>query len=73
MELERFSVTLHYGSPEEAVMAAFAGGPVALAYQKFDEQTRDEAHEEYLESIAPYRNERGYEIPGEFVIGTGAK
>lgn len=73
VHLERFSVTLHYETPEEAVMAAFAGGPVALAYQKFDEQTKEEAHEEYLESIAPYRNGKGYEIPGEYVIARGVK
>lgn len=73
IDTERLSVTLHYPNPEVAVMAAFAGGPVALAYQKFDEQTREEAHEEYLESIAAYRNGQGYEIPGEFVVGKGVK
>lgn len=73
VHLERFSVSLHYEKPEEAVMAAFAGGPVALAYQKFNKQTRDEAHEEYLESISPYRNGTGYEIPGEYVIAKGVK
>ncbi len=73
IELDRFSVNLHYPSAEIALMAAFAGGPVALAYQKFDEQTRDEAHTEYLDSISQYRNGEGYHIPGEFVIGLGTK
>lgn len=71
IELERFSVTLHYSDPDVAIMAAFAGGPVALAYEKFDDQTRKEAHEEYLESIESYRNGEGYDIPGEFVVAKG--
>lgn len=73
IKIARLSVTLHYESADVAVMAAFAGGPVALAYQKFDEETREEAHNEYLESIAPYKNGTGYEIPGEFVVAKGAK
>lgn len=73
IDVERFSVTLHYSSADVAVMAAFAGGPVALAYRKFDDDTREEAHKEYLDSIAIYRNRTGYEIPGEFVIAKGTK
>lgn len=73
IKVHRFPVELHYPSDEIALMAAFAGGPVALAYQKFDEQTRDEAHTEYLDSISQYRNGEGYHIPGEFVIGLGTK
>lgn len=73
IEVDRFSVNLHFPSDEIAIMAAFAGGPVALAYQKFDEQTRDEAHAEYLNSISEYRNESGYKIPGEFVVASGVK
>lgn len=73
IEVERFSVTLRYSDPEMAIMAAFSGGPVALAYQKFDEKTKQEAHQEYLESIASYKNGSGYEIPGEFVVARGIK
>lgn len=73
IEVDRFSVNLHYPSDEIAIMAAFAGGPVALAYQKFDEQTRDEAHAEYLNSISEYRSSNGYQIPGEFVVARGIK
>lgn len=73
IEIERFSSTLHYPDPEVAIMAAFAGGPVALAYKKFDEKTRKEAHQEYLDSIAVYRNGTGYQIPGEFVVAKGIK
>jgi hypothetical protein len=53
------------------VGAAFEGGPVALAYSRFDAATRAEAQAEYLASIAPYRRGAGYAIPGEFVIACG--
>ena len=70
---ERISTTLKYDSAESACGAAFAGGPVALAYDKFDEQTRAEAFADYLETIEPFRQGRGYEIPGEFVVVSGIK
>lgn len=70
---ERFSETLHYNTDQEAIVGAFLGGAVALAYRKFDDQTREETHAEYIESIQPYRNGTAYEIPGEFVIVTGRK
>ncbi len=70
---ERLSSTLAYANGEEACLAAFAGGPVALAYKRFDESTREKVHTEYLESIAAYRRGTAYEIPGEFVIATGIK
>ena len=70
---ERLATVLRYASAAEACVAAFAGGPVALAYSRFDTATRDTAHAEYLESIAPYRNGDGYEIPGEFVVVAGEK
>ena len=70
---ERISVTLHYDSAEEACAAVFAGGPVAMAYRKFDDATREGAHREYLDSIEPYRLGEQYRIPGEFVIACGWK
>ncbi|MDX1586222.1 MAG: class I SAM-dependent methyltransferase [Balneolaceae bacterium] len=70
---DRFKVTLKYETDEEALIGAFQGGAVALAYRKFDEATREEAHDEYLESIEAYRSATGYDIPGEFVIVTGRK
>jgi ubiquinone/menaquinone biosynthesis C-methylase UbiE len=70
---ERFSTLLHYDSSEDACLAAFAGGPVALAHSRFDDRTREEAHAEYLASIEPYRKGSGYEIPGEFVVAWGRK
>jgi ubiquinone/menaquinone biosynthesis C-methylase UbiE len=73
IEVDRFHVTLSYPNQELALSAAFSGGPVALAYDKFDEQTRASAHEEYLDSIAEFRVGDGYEIPGEFVVAAGKK
>jgi ubiquinone/menaquinone biosynthesis C-methylase UbiE len=70
---ERLDTVLHYGSTEDALGAAFLGGPVALAYSRFDERTRDAAHAEYLASIEPFRKEGGYGIPGEFVVTRGVR
>lgn len=67
--VERLSTTLEYESGADACGAAFAGGPVALAYARFDERQREEAHAEYLTSIAPHRRGEGYVVPGEFVVG----
>ena len=68
---ERVTTTLAYDSAEAACGAAFAGGPVALAYSRFDAATRDDAHAEYLASIRRFARGAGYAIPGEFVIARG--
>ncbi len=70
---ERISTVLPFANDENAITAAFTGGPVALAYGRFDEATRAEAKQEYLASIAPYKNSNGYEIPGEFVVCSARK
>ena len=73
LRLDRLTTKLHYPSSEHALGAAFDGGPVALAYSRFDDSTRKEVHTEYLASIEPYRSGDGYEIPGEFVVVSGRK
>jgi len=73
VEHERLPSTLRYESDEEAIGAAFLGGPVALAYSRMDEATRESAHAEYLESIAKYREGNGYNVAGEFVLAIGWK
>jgi ubiquinone/menaquinone biosynthesis C-methylase UbiE len=70
---ERLSTILHYASPADACGAAFAGGPVALAYAHFDAGTRQAAHAEYLAAIAAYGAGEGCAIPGEFVVVRGDK
>ena len=70
---ERVTTTLEYGSAAEALTAAFEGGPVAMAYDRFDAPTREAAHREYLDTIAGYRAGDGYRIPGEFVMVRGVR
>ena len=70
---DRLPTTLHYDSAEEACGAAFDGGPVALAYSRFDDAIKQEARADYIASIEPYRKGERYEIPGEFVITRGVK
>lgn len=69
----RISSTLHYRSDEDALGAAFVGGPVALAYSRFSDADRAGAHAEYLASIAPFRDGTAYRVPGEFVVVVGVK
>jgi len=71
IEIARLPTTLHYRSGDDACGAAFAGGPVALAYSKFNDATRSEAHAEYLASIDSWRTGTTYDVPGEFVVGRG--
>jgi len=88
VEADRLDVTLEYASEEEALGAAFLGGPVAMAYSRFDDETAAEARAEYLASIEPFREEgggegggsgegggngKGYRIPGRFVVVRGRK
>ena len=68
---ERLRTTLTYTDENEALQAAFAAGPVALAYARFDAPTRQAVHTEYLDSIGPFRDGTGYAVPGEFVLAVG--
>lgn len=65
---ERIVTMLHYDSGDAAADAAFAGGPVAMAYSRFDDATRASARADYIASIGAFRDGDGYRIPGEFVI-----
>jgi ubiquinone/menaquinone biosynthesis C-methylase UbiE len=68
VRLERLMTTLSYACAEDALAAVFRGGPVALAYSRFDAATTRAVHAEYLDSIAAFRVGDGYQIPGEFVV-----
>ncbi|SMO53338.1 class I SAM-dependent methyltransferase [Solitalea koreensis] len=70
---KRINTILHYASKEEACKAAFIGGPVAMAYSRFTEETKKEAHKEYIHSIKSFKKRNNYFIPGEFVITMGYK
>lgn len=67
----RIKADLPYDSDRDALDAAFLGGPVALAYARFDSDTKKAAEADYLESIAPYKSDGTYKIPGEFVVCAG--
>jgi hypothetical protein len=69
----RITTELHYQNGDAAADAAFVGGPVALAYDRFSPEVRREVRAEYLASIRPFRSGGGYKIPGEFVIASGRK
>jgi ubiquinone/menaquinone biosynthesis C-methylase UbiE len=73
VRLERIPTVLSYDSADDAIGAVFAGGPVALAYSRFDDATRSAAHAEYLASIAAFRHGDGYRVPGEFVVAAGIR
>ena len=65
---QRLASTLDYANCDLACDAAFAGGPVALAWQRFDEPTRERARARYLEAISVWQHDGGYRIPAEFVV-----
>jgi ubiquinone/menaquinone biosynthesis C-methylase UbiE len=68
IEQHRFATTLAYADAEEACSAAFVGGPVALAWSRFDAGARKRVRERYIESLSSWRQEKGYRVPGEFVV-----
>jgi ubiquinone/menaquinone biosynthesis C-methylase UbiE len=71
--VKRINTLLIYRNAQEALGAAFDGGPVALAYHKFSDAVKEEVHEAYLESIGSYKKGEGYEVPGEFVVAKGTR
>jgi SAM-dependent methyltransferase len=64
----RRSDSLDYADAADACAAAFAGGPVALAWSRFDVTVRERVQLRYLESIAPWRHGLGYRVPAEYLI-----
>ncbi|MCO4821784.1 MAG: class I SAM-dependent methyltransferase [Flavobacteriaceae bacterium] len=73
IKIQKIKTTLFYTSSEEACDASFLGGPVAMAYSRFDTETKKAARKEYIRLIEKHKTDRGYEIPGEFVICSGIK
>jgi SAM-dependent methyltransferase len=60
--------SLDYADADEACAAAFVGGPVALAWSRFDPQVRQRVRASYIEAIAPWRDGVGYRVSAEYVI-----
>src|SRR5690606_35119438 len=69
----RIKVDLDYADAEAACDAALVGGPVAMAWSRFDDETRRRVRRHYLDDIAQYRDGEGYRIPGEFVLVVASK
>ena len=59
---------LDYANADDACAAAFAGGPVALAWSRFDAEVRERVRARYVESIASWRDGPGYRVPAEYLI-----
>lgn len=64
----RINAPLAWADADTACEAAFAGGPVALAWSRFDGVARARVRARYLDAIAPWRQGGGYRVPGEFVV-----
>lgn len=67
----RVATVLSYDNADAACDAAFIGGPVALAWSRFDEEVRAHVRARYKHAIEPWRRNDGYRIPGEFVVVAG--
>ncbi|RYF43554.1 MAG: methyltransferase domain-containing protein [Comamonadaceae bacterium] len=65
---QRLTALLAFGDGAQACEGAFSGGPVALAWSRFDEPARQRVRQRYLDSIACWSKAGRYEIPGEFVV-----
>jgi hypothetical protein len=70
---KRMDTRMRYASADEACLAAFAGGPVGLAYSRFSDELKEQAHNEYLASLERYRQGQEYLVPAEFVFVAGSK
>lgn len=68
IEEHRIATTIHYADSATACDAVFVGGPVALAWARFDAAARKRVRAAYLRSVAPWRTPSGYAIPAEFVV-----
>jgi len=67
----RLDAELRYASAEDACAAALVGGPVALAWSRFDDETRARVRARYLAAIAAWKADAGYALPGRFVVVAG--
>ena len=74
VEQQRIDALLVYDDGDHACDAAFVGGPVALAWSRFDAATRARVRAAYLESIARWRQPGGgFRVPGEFVVAVARR
>lgn len=69
----RQSEVLEFASARDLRDAVLLGGPVVLAVKRFDAATMSEVCDEFLESVADFRDGVTYRIPGEFVTVAGTR
>jgi len=60
--------TLCHVDGQAACAAALSGGPVALAWSRFDAAVRERVRARYLASLSPWRHGAGYRVPAEYVL-----
>lgn len=68
----RQSETLEFADSGALLKAILDGGPIALAVSRFSAELRERVGQEFLASVAEFRNSDGsYAVPGEFVTVRG--
>ena len=67
-QAQRRNDALWHADEDAACEAALAGGPVALAWSRFDTATRARVRARYLDAIAASREGVAYRLPAQFVI-----
>lgn len=67
----RMRSVLTFENSEQVLSAMIDAGAVALVAKRADDATRRALDEEFLASVAAYRDGDRYEIPTEFVIASG--
>lgn len=68
---QRMASSLIFASEAQLLAAMIDGGAVAMAAKRFDAETRATVEREFLSSVAQWRQDKGYIIPGEFLIVSG--
>jgi ubiquinone/menaquinone biosynthesis C-methylase UbiE len=72
IQQRRISTTLDFADAHEACNAAFAGGPVALAWSRFNDEVRARVRSSYVNSIEKWQFGNGFRIPAEFVVAAAS-
>jgi ubiquinone/menaquinone biosynthesis C-methylase UbiE len=68
VQTRRIGTTLDYASADEACDAVFMGGPVALAWSRFDAAVKARVRRHYIDTLSAWRDGPGYRVPAEFVV-----
>jgi ubiquinone/menaquinone biosynthesis C-methylase UbiE len=68
IQQKRIATTLKFANAEETCHAFFAGGPVALAWSRFNDEARTRVQKRYVESIQVWQQVEGFDIPSEFLV-----